>query len=62
MTLSNVSQGFIEKTEKYGANNYHPLPIVISEAEGVWVKDPEGNKYMDMLICIFSGKPRSSSS
>ncbi|MGZ0075548.1 aminotransferase class III-fold pyridoxal phosphate-dependent enzyme [Staphylococcus aureus] len=25
------------------------MPIVISEAEGVWVKDPEGNKYMDML-------------
>ncbi|ARF13475.1 ornithine--oxo-acid transaminase [Sporosarcina ureae] len=39
----------IEKTEKYGANNYNPLPIVISEAEGVWVKDPEGTKYMDML-------------
>ncbi|MGM0879267.1 MAG: ornithine--oxo-acid transaminase, partial [Bacillota bacterium] len=39
----------IKQTEQYGANNYHPLPIVISEAEGVWVKDPEGNKYMDML-------------
>ncbi|MGA9228468.1 MAG: aminotransferase class III-fold pyridoxal phosphate-dependent enzyme, partial [Mesobacillus sp.] len=39
----------IEQTEKYGANNYHPLPIVISKAEGVWVEDPEGNKYMDML-------------
>ncbi len=39
----------IEVTEKYGAHNYHPLPIVISEAKGVWVKDPEGNKYMDML-------------
>ncbi|MDN3019225.1 ornithine--oxo-acid transaminase [Paenibacillus sp. BSR1-1] len=39
----------IEKTEKYGAKNYHPLPIVISRAEGVWVEDPEGNKYMDML-------------
>ncbi|WP_404404512.1 ornithine--oxo-acid transaminase [Jeotgalibacillus malaysiensis] len=43
------STSIIEKTERYGANNYHPLPIVISEAEGVWVKDPEGNKYMDML-------------
>lgn len=43
------STTIIEKTERYGANNYHPLPIVISEAEGVWVKDPEGNKYMDML-------------
>lgn len=39
----------IEQTEKLGAHNYHPLPVVISEAEGVWVKDPEGNKYMDML-------------
>lgn len=39
----------IEQTEKFGANNYHPLPIVISEAEGIWVKDPEGNKYLDML-------------
>lgn len=39
----------IELTEKYGANNYNPLPIVISEAEGVWVHDPDGNKYLDML-------------
>jgi len=39
----------IEKTEKYGARNYLPLPIVISKAEGVWVWDPEDNKYMDML-------------
>lgn len=39
----------ISLTEQYGANNYHPLPIVISKAEGVWVEDPEGNKYMDML-------------
>ena len=44
-----VSNNVIKQTEKFGANNYHPLPIVISEAEGVWVKDPEGNKYMDML-------------
>ncbi|WP_019121547.1 ornithine--oxo-acid transaminase [Brevibacillus massiliensis] len=39
----------IEQTERYGARNYHPLPIVISRAEGVWVEDPEGNRYMDML-------------
>ena len=44
-----VSEKIIMQTEKFGANNYHPLPIVISEAEGVWVKDPEGNRYMDML-------------
>ncbi|MDN7243623.1 ornithine--oxo-acid transaminase [Planococcus sp. N028] len=44
-----ITEQIIEQTEKYGAPNYHPLPIVISEAEGVWVKDPEGNKFMDML-------------
>lgn len=43
------SEEIIEVTNHYGAQNYVPLPIVISEAEGVWVKDPEGNKYMDML-------------
>lgn len=49
MTEATKSKSLIEQTEKYGAHNYHPLPIVISKAEGVWVEDPEGNKYMDML-------------
>jgi ornithine--oxo-acid transaminase len=49
MAVEKKSKGLIEQTEKYGAHNYHPLPIVISRAEGVWVEDPEGNKYMDML-------------
>lgn len=39
----------IRETDKYGCRNYNPLPVVISKAEGVWVWDPEGNKYMDML-------------
>lgn len=43
------SEKIINLTNHYGAHNYVPLPIVISEAEGVWVKDPEGNTYMDML-------------
>lgn len=43
------SEDIIRITEKYGARNYNPLPIVISKAEGVWVEDPEGNRYMDML-------------
>lgn len=43
------SQSVIKQTEQYGAKNYHPLPIVISKAEGVWVEDPEGNRYLDML-------------
>jgi ornithine--oxo-acid transaminase len=49
LTEATKSKSLIEQTEKYGAHNYHPLPIVISKAEGVWVEDPEGNKYMDML-------------
>jgi ornithine--oxo-acid transaminase len=49
MPIKVKSEKIIEVTEKYGARNYHPLPIVVSIAEGVWVEDPEGNKYMDML-------------
>ncbi|HJV32308.1 MAG TPA: ornithine--oxo-acid transaminase [Bacillales bacterium] len=49
MVSGSNSKEIIEQTEKYGAHNYHPLPIVVSHAEGVWVKDPEGNKFMDML-------------
>ncbi|UTO05368.1 ornithine--oxo-acid transaminase [Moraxella sp. FZLJ2107] len=44
-----ISQDLIKQTETYGANNYLPLPIVISKAQGIWVEDPEGNRYMDML-------------
>ncbi|CAK4828092.1 unnamed protein product [Aphanomyces euteiches] len=47
--LNTASIQSIEKAEKYGAHNYHPLPIVISKAEGIWAEDPEGNRYMDML-------------
>ncbi len=39
----------IELAEKYGAHNYHPLPIVISKAEGVWVWDTDNNRFLDML-------------
>ena len=48
MTDSRTKE-IIQLTERYGANNYKPLPIVVTEAERVWVKDPEGNEYMDML-------------
>lgn len=39
----------IEVVEKYAAHNYHPLPVVIARAEGVWVEDMEGRRFMDML-------------
>ena len=42
-------QEIIANTEKYSAANYHPLPLVINRAEGVWVWDTDGNKYLDCL-------------
>jgi len=39
----------IELVENYSAHNYHPLPVTIAHAKGVWVHDNHGNKYMDML-------------
>lgn len=44
-----ASDVFIRLSEEHGAHNYHPLPVVVSEAEGAWVFDPEGRRYLDML-------------
>ena len=43
------TEEILKVTEEYSAPNYLPLPIVIEKAEGVWVEDPEGNRYLDML-------------
>ena len=48
-TITPSSEAIIELTERVGAHNYHPLPVVISTAQGVWVEDPEGRRYMDFL-------------
>jgi ornithine--oxo-acid transaminase len=40
---------FIELEDKYGAHNYHPLDVVIERAEGVWVYDTDGKRYLDCL-------------
>ncbi len=40
---------FIALEDQFGAHNYHPLDVVISRAEGVWVWDVEGRKYLDFL-------------
>lgn len=44
-----TSQQAIELENKYGAHNYHPLPVVLSKGEGVYVWDAEGKKYYDFL-------------
>ncbi|TAK11830.1 MAG: ornithine--oxo-acid transaminase [Anaerolineae bacterium] len=43
------TQEYIAMEEQYGAHNYHPLDVVVTKAEGVWVWDAEGNKYLDCL-------------
>ena len=43
------SDHFIQLDETYSAHNYHPLDVVIERAEGVWVYDVEGRKYLDCL-------------
>jgi ornithine--oxo-acid transaminase len=49
MTQKFNSNQFIEKEEKYGAHNYHPLPVVLEKGEGIFVWDVEGRKYFDFL-------------
>ncbi|MHB9012786.1 MAG: ornithine--oxo-acid transaminase [Ignavibacteriaceae bacterium] len=44
-----LTKDFIEIEEKFGAHNYHPLDVVITKAQGVWVYDVEGKKYLDCL-------------
>lgn len=48
MTTYNSEQ-LMEMEHTYGAHNYHPLEVVICKAEGIWVEDPEGKRYIDML-------------
>jgi ornithine--oxo-acid transaminase len=47
-TLSSA-QYFLELEEKYGAHNYHPIPVVLSRGEGVFICDVEGKRYFDFL-------------
>ena len=39
----------IEMEQKYGAHNYHPLPVVLERGEGVYVWDVDGKRYYDFL-------------
>ena len=43
------TQDYITLEEEYGAHNYHPLDVVITRGEGVWVYDVDGKKYLDCL-------------
>lgn len=43
------TKAYVEMEAQYGAHNYHPLDVVIQRAEGIWVYDVEGKKYLDFL-------------
>lgn len=43
------TERYLEEAERYSARNYHPLPVVLTRGEGIWVWDVEGRKYLDML-------------
>jgi ornithine--oxo-acid transaminase len=47
--LSERAQELIAAEERYGAHNYHPLDLVVERAEGVWLWDVGGNKYLDCI-------------
>jgi ornithine--oxo-acid transaminase len=49
-----LSAELIRETERYVANNYAPLPVVLSRAEGVWAYDIEGRRYLDCISAYSS--------
>src|ERR1700744_4591432 len=49
IALSAHTQKYIDLEDKYGAHNYHPLPVVLERGEGVYVWDVEGKRYYDFL-------------
>lgn len=48
------SKAIIELTEKYSANNYVPLEVVLKKGQGVWIEDVEGHRYLDFLSAYSS--------
>lgn len=44
-----LQQKIIDREEKYGAHNYHPLPVVLEKGQGIYMWDVDGKKYMDFL-------------
>jgi ornithine--oxo-acid transaminase len=49
LTLSDATSVYLQLEEKYGAHNYHPLPVVLERGEGVFLWDVDGKRYYDFL-------------
>lgn len=49
MVITENAQRFIDQEDKYGAHNYHPMPVVLSKGKGAFVWDVDGKRYFDFL-------------
>jgi len=49
VSTSSTSKRYLEQVEEFGAHNYHPLDVVVSEGFGAWVTDVDGKRYLDCL-------------
>ncbi len=49
MKITDNAQRFIQQEERYGAHNYHPMPVVLSKGKGIYVWDVDGKRYFDFL-------------
>lgn len=57
-----TAQEFIDREARYGAHNYHPLPVVLERGEGIYVWDTDGKKYFDFLSAYSAAEPGTLSS
>ncbi len=48
-SVDQLTTSALAEAERYTAHNYHPLPVVVAEAEGAWVTDVDGRRYLDFL-------------
>jgi ornithine--oxo-acid transaminase len=48
-TISSRSRQLIELEDRYGAHNYEPLDLVVDRAEGIWLYDVDGKRYLDCV-------------
>ncbi|MFE6482888.1 ornithine--oxo-acid transaminase [Streptomyces sp. NPDC057757] len=49
MSTSETTRAYIASADAHSAHNYHPLPVVVATADGAWMTDVEGRRYLDML-------------
>ncbi|MFF1636880.1 ornithine--oxo-acid transaminase [Streptomyces sp. NPDC058246] len=49
MTATETTEAFIASADAHSAHNYHPLPVVVATADGAWMTDVEGRRFLDLL-------------